>query len=774
MEIAGRRSPLARASSFGSLPPLVEQNSNAAASESEAAGAAQVGEFLEPDLRDFITEIVDTFAKWSEPKRRKDTEDLVTYLEDKLSLYTVPTFYNRFSKDDEHGLDIDKLQILPCERPIKTKLVKFFVYGEPGTWRESMRPTQVDKGTNPILRPHQEEPFTYSAKSYLRGPFAIVRSAMTYDDPPKRVALKEYAPEIDVSFDILIQNLMLPHPNALRTICTYRTTRTGKAVQKMAMEPWCDYRLEDVIAAGAYGMDLVLKVGYCLGSLLYHIHCHGVKHVNINPRNILLTEEGGIYLSDLSTSRIYVEDDAGDGTVTPSLSTPIAQTPTVGVSRKNSTLFDEAQAGPGSFGGFGGFGGGGVGGGPAKSVRLAHTSSVSTMAQLTIQTDLFYTAPEQKVDVSRRGTDIWMLGVTLLELLYGLSERDEAPIRDASAYGYMVAALSTTELRKKLDSMPSITAYTSAEGDSSAADDADQRAAAAAAAESDEAVRREILDIVREILVQQPRDRPSAYEIHQRLGRFAQSLGRELQLNPDPDLPPIEAAKDVIRAKIPYSVHEHTTVKGEDDAYVDLSRGEKKVRFGNQFEVETFEIPSDPYVAEDDAELDSLTDDAGSSGGGGRGSGVADRADGASSGAALAHDDETEDEDDEEQDAAHRQAARLALLNSGKLDREGLAKLEAEDAAALAAASAEKCGTAASVTASEVQEDASSGVKKEAGDDEAGDDAAQRREARAVRRHGAQAGVSKESESITEDDVTINPTLLRAAKELQHKSADLI
>ncbi|BFZ56224.1 hypothetical protein PYCC9005_003268 [Savitreella phatthalungensis] len=561
------RRPLPRASSIASLPLLEEEVTGGMSGEEN-------GQLLEPDLRDFVTQIIDSFPKWSEGKRRKDTDDLVTYLEDKLGLYTVPSFYERFTKDDEHGLDIDKLQILPCERPIKTKLIKFFVHGEPATWRESMHPTRVDKGTNPILRPHQEEPFTYSAKSYLRGPFAIVRSAMTTDNDIRRVALKEYSPEIDVSFDIMIQNLMLPHPNALRTICTYRTTRTGKVVQKMAMEPWCDYRLEDVIAAGAYGLDLVLRVGYCLGSLLYHIHCHGVKHVNINPRNILLTEQGGIYLSDLSTSRIYVEDDVGDGMVTPSLSMAKSGDPLAG--------------------------------------RLAHPTSVSTMSHLTIQTDLFYTAPEQKVDVSRRGTDIWMLGVTLLELLYGLAEQESAseqhhrPIRDAAAFGYMVAALPQSELNKKLDDLPAM-------------NDA-----------NDEKLRLELMDIVRQVLVQQPRDRPSAYEIHQRLARFANAAGRELPLNEDPDLPPIEHAKDVIRASIPYSVHEHTTIKGEDDALVDLSRGEKKVRFDNKFQVEEFE------------RLEHVSpEDSGGS-------------------------DDEEDSDGE--DEAHQVAARLALVNSGRLE----------------------------------------------------------------------------------------------------------
>ena len=504
---------------------------------------AQEGQVLEPDLRAFITQLIQQFPKWSEPKRRKDTEDLVNYLEDQMSLYTVPTFYNRFAKEEEHGLDIDKLQILPCERSIKTKLVKFFVHGEPGLWRESIEPAVIPKGKNPILKSHQEEPFTYSAKSFLKGPFAIVRTAMTYDEPPKRVALKEYAPEIDVSYDILIQNMMLPHPNAMRTLCTYRTTRTGKIVQKMAMEPWCDYRLEDVIAAGAYSLDLVLRVGYCLGSLLYHIHCHGVKHVNINPRNILLTEEGGIYLSDLSTSRLYVETEEDSAVQTSS-------TPT-------SHQGDETKTERG---------------------RLMHPSSVSTMAHLTMQNDLFYTAPEQKVDVSRRGTDIWMLGVTLLELLYSLGEEKDRPIRDPEQFGYMVAALPTNLLRKKLRSLPSLQG-------------------------KEEEIRQEIVDIVEEVLVQQPMDRPSAYEIHQRLAAFASKIDYPLQLNPEPDLPPIEAAKDVIRAKIPYSVHEHTTIKGEDDHWVDLSRGDKKVRFNNEFHVDLFET-----IADGDEEGNELTD----------------------------------------------------------------------------------------------------------------------------------------------------------------------
>lgn len=502
------------------------------------ADATQEGQFLEPDLRDFITEIIAQFPRWSEPKRKKDVDDLVNYLEDTMSLYTVPTFYNRFAKEEEHGLDVEKLQILPCERQIKTKLVKFFVHGEAGLWRESIFPAEVPKGTNPILKQHQEEPFTYSSKSFLKGPFAVVRTATSNDNPPKRVALKEYSPEIDVSYDILIQNLMLPHPNALRTLCTYRTTRTGKIVQKMAMEPWCDYRLQDVISAGAYGLDLILRIGYNLGSLLYHIHCHGVKHVNINPRNILLTEDGGIYLSDLSSSRIYVENDDESGNITPLLSTPGA-----------------------SY----------LGNDDVKTERghLTHLSSVSTMSHLTIQTDLFYTAPEQKVDVSRRGTDIWMLGVTLLELLYSLGDKQERLIRDAGEFGYMVAAVPTMQLRKKLRKLPSV-------------ED-----------EVEEKIRVEIVDIVEEILVQQPMDRPSAFEIHQRLAVFAQKVGYPLQLNPDPDLPPIEAAKDIIRSKIPYSVHEHTTIKGEDDNWVDLSRGEKKVRFGNDFHVDLFETIED-------------------------------------------------------------------------------------------------------------------------------------------------------------------------------------
>lgn len=500
--------------------------------------STQEGQFLEPDLRDFVTQIIDQFPRWSEQKRRKDTDDLVNYLEDNMSVYTVPTFYNRFTKEDEHGLDIDKLQILPCERQIKTKLVKFFVHGEPGLWRESIFPTFVPHGKNPLLKPHQEEPYSYSAKSFLRGPFAIVRTAMSADSPPRRVALKEYSPEIDVSYDILIQNLMLPHPNGLKTLCTYRTTRTGKVVQKMAMEPWCDYRLEDIINAGAYGLDLVLRVGYCLGSLLYHIHCHGVKHVNINPRNILLTEEGGIFLSDLSSSRIYVENDDEDGNMTPLLSTP-------GASFMGD--FDTKT----------------------ERGRLTHPSSVSTMAQLTIQTDLFYTAPEQKVDVSRRGTDIWMLGVTLLELLYSLGDKQERIIRDPNEFGYMVAALSTSKLRSKLRNLPSV-------------ED-----------EVEEKIRLELVDIVSEVLVQQPMDRPSAFEIHQRLAAFASKVKYPLQLNPDPELAPVEAAKDVIRAKIPYSVHEHTTIKGEDDHFVDLSRGEKKVRFGNDFHVDLFEAIED-------------------------------------------------------------------------------------------------------------------------------------------------------------------------------------
>ncbi|CCG84269.1 protein of unknown function [Taphrina deformans PYCC 5710] len=494
----------------------------------------QEGQFLEPDLREFITEIIRQFPKWSDSKRRKDTDDLLNYLEDNLSLYTVPTFYNRFTKDDEHGLDIDKLQILPCERQIKTRLVKFFVHGEPGLWRESIYPAIVPKGTNPVLKKHQEEPFTYSAKSFLKGPFAIVRTAMSNDNPPKRVALKEYSPETDVSFDILIQNLMLPHPNALRTLCTYRTTRTGKIVQKMAMEPWCDYRLQDVIAAGAYGLDLVLRVGYCLGSLLYHIHCHGVKHVNINPRNVLLTEDGGIYLSDLSSSRIYVENDDDSGTMTPILSTP------------GASYFGTEDT-------------------RTERGRLTHPTSVSTMSHLTIQTDLFYTAPEQKVDVSRRGTDIWMLGVTLLELLYSLGDKQERMIRDPQEFGYMVAAVGTAQLRKKLRTLPTVEDKV------------------------EESIRVELVDIVEEILVQQPMDRPSAFEIHQRLAVFAKKVNYPLQLNPDPDLAPIEAAKDIIRARIPYSVHEHTTIKGEDDNWVDLSRGEKKVRFGNDFHVDLFE-----------------------------------------------------------------------------------------------------------------------------------------------------------------------------------------
>lgn len=510
---------------------------------------AQEGQVLEPDLRDFITQLINQFPKWSEPKRRKDTDDLVNYLEDNLSLYTVPTFYNRFTKEEEHGLDVDKLQILPCERSIKTKLVKFFVHGEPGLWRESMNPTIVGKGKNPILKAHQEEPFTYSAKSFLKGPFAIVRTAMTYDEPPKRIALKEYSPETDVSYDILIQNMMLPHPNALHTLCTYRTTRTGKVVQKMAMQPWCDYRLEDVISAGAFGLDLVLRVGYCLGSLLYHIHCHGVKHVNINPRNILLTEEGGIFLSDLSSSRIYVETEDEDECMTPMVTTPGA-----------SHAGDETRTERG---------------------RLMHPSSVSTMAHLTMQNDLFYTAPEQKVDVSRRGTDIWMLGVTLLELLYSLGDKQERPIRDPEEFGYMVAAMPTGRLRKKLRCLPSVPD------------------------EKEEKIRVELVDIVEEVLVQQPMDRPSAFEIHQKLAAFAKSINYPLELNPDPDLAPIEAAKDVIRAKIPYSVHEHTTIKGEDDNWVDLSRGEKKVRFGNNFRVETFET-----VEDGDEEGNELTEEA--------------------------------------------------------------------------------------------------------------------------------------------------------------------
>lgn len=500
--------------------------------------AAQDGQFLEPDLREFFVELLELFPKWSAQKRKKDAEDLANLCEDQLSLYTVPSFYNRFAKEGEHGLDIDKLQILKVERPIMTKLTKFFTYGEPGLWRESMHPTIIPPGTNPTLKPHQEEPYTYSAKSFLKGPFAIVRTATSSDTPPKRVALKEYSPEIDVSYDILIQNLMLPHPNGLRTLCTYRTTRTGKVVQKMAMEPWCDYRLEDIISAGAYGLDLVLRVGYCLGSLLYHIHCHGVKHVNINPRNILLTEEGGIYLSDLSSSRIYLESDDNDGNVTPLLSTPGA-----------SFLGDFETK--------------------TERGRLSHPSSVSTMAQLTIQTDLFYTAPEQKVDVSRRGTDIWMLGVTLLELLYSLGDTQERPIRDQKEFGYMVAALPTGQLRKKLRNLPTVTD------------------------EKEEKIRAELVDIVEEILVQQPMDRPSAYEIHQRLAAFAQKVEFPLTLNPEPDLPPIEAAKDIIRSRIPYSVHEHTTIKGEDDHFVDLSRGEKKVRFGNDFHVDLFETIED-------------------------------------------------------------------------------------------------------------------------------------------------------------------------------------
>lgn len=513
------------------LGPLIEE-------PIPEVSAAQEGQFLEPDLRDFILEIFAQFPKWSGQKRQKDTEDLVNYLEDQLSLYTVPTFYNRFAKEGEHGLDIEKLQILPCERSIKTKLVKFFVHGEPGLWRESIHPTKIPKGKNPILKPHQEEPYSYSTKSSLKGPFAIVRQATSADSPPKRVALKEYSPEIDVSYDILIQNLMLPHPNGLRTLCTYRTTRTGKVVQKMAMEPWCDYRLEDIISAGAYGLDLVLRVGYCLGSLLYHIHCHGVKHVNINPRNILLTEEGGIYLSDLSSSRIYLENDDNDGTVTPILSTP------------GASYLGECDT-------------------KTERGRLMHPSSVSTMAQLTIQTDLFYTSPEQKVDVSRRGTDIWMLGVTLLELLYSLGVEQERTIRDHQEFGYMVAALPTNQLRKKLRTLPSVPD------------------------EVEEKIRTEIVDIVEEVLVQQPMDRPSAFEIHQRLAAFATKVGFPLTLNPEPDLPPIEAAKDIIRSRIPYSVHEHTTIKGEDDHFVDLSRGDKKVRFGNDFQVDLFETIED-------------------------------------------------------------------------------------------------------------------------------------------------------------------------------------
>lgn len=518
---------------MSTLEPLEEAPIPDIASEQE-------GQFLEPDIRDFITQIIAQFPKWSDAKRRKDVDDLVNYLEEQHGLYTVPTFYNRFAKEDEHGLDVEKLQIIPCERQIKTKLVKFFIHGEPGIWRESIYPTIIPHGKNPILKPHQEEPYTYSAKSFLKGPFAIVRTALSSDNPPKRVALKEYSHEIDVSYDIMIQNLMLPHPNGLRTLCTYRTTRTGKVVQKMAMEPWCDYRLEDIISAGAYGLDLVLRVGYCLGSLLYHVHCHGVKHVNINPRNILLTEEGGIHLSDLSSSRIYVETDNedDDGTVTPLLSTP-----------GQSYLGDFDSR--------------------TERGRLTHPSSVSTMSQLTIQTDLFYTAPEQKVDVSRRGTDIWMLGVTLLELLYSLGDSKEVPIRDPKEFGYMVAALPTAQLRKKLRDLPSV-------------DDP-----------IEEKLRVELVDIVEEVLVQQPMDRPSAFEIHQRLAAFAKQVGYPLQLNPDPDLPPIEAAKDIIRAKIPYSVHEHTTIKGEDDHFVDLSRGDKKVRFGNDFHVDLFETIED-------------------------------------------------------------------------------------------------------------------------------------------------------------------------------------
>ena len=180
-----------------------------------------------------------------------------------------------------------------------------------------------------------------------------------------------------------------------------------------------------------------------------------------------------------------------------------------------------------------------------------------------MQNDLFYTAPEQKVDVSRRGTDIWMLGVTLLELLYSLSDH-AVSIRDPAEFGYMVAAMPTPTLHSKIRNLPKLEGV-------------------------EEIIRSEIVEIVLEVLVQQPMDRPSAYSIHQRLAKKCLDLDYPLQLTPDPDLPPIEAAKDIIRSKIPYSVHEHTTIKGEDDAFVDLSRGDKKVRFGNDVTVDEFE-----------------------------------------------------------------------------------------------------------------------------------------------------------------------------------------
>ena len=70
--------------------------------------------------------------------------------------------------------------------------------------------------------------------------------------------------------------------------------------------------LKDRLDAGAIGRTEIMRISRAIADALDYAHTHGVLHRDIKPSNILLTQGGGVYITDFGLARIA---QAGESTL---------------------------------------------------------------------------------------------------------------------------------------------------------------------------------------------------------------------------------------------------------------------------------------------------------------------------------------------------------------------------------------------------------------------------------------------------------------------------
>lgn len=64
------------------------------------------------------------------------------------------------------------------------------------------------------------------------------------------------------------------------------------------------HTLADEVQAGPLPPQRVAEIGSRLADVLAHVHANGVVHRDVKPSNVLISDEGGVYLADFGISRL--------------------------------------------------------------------------------------------------------------------------------------------------------------------------------------------------------------------------------------------------------------------------------------------------------------------------------------------------------------------------------------------------------------------------------------------------------------------------------------